>query len=265
MHIIFWFSIIILAGVYITGPLVDPDLWWHITAGRWMIANVDVPTVDLWTMFGRGRPWLAYSWSNEILFAGVDLLWGVKGLLVLKIVVAISLAFSLCYCLSKVASNWFVGSLLGVYATVACYWHFTLRPQSLVWIVFAWLLYAVSRSRLDGSGSTMGIRLVLLMSLWANSHLSSILGIVAVAGWLCPATAQAWAKERVKMPLYVTAAAFAGTLVTPYFGAEWLTFFSKTSHPFLFASVIEFGPANILQYSTVFLLLILLLFQIQLD
>ena len=40
--------------------------------------------------------------------------------------------------------------------------------------------------------------------------------------------------------------ALLGTLVTPYFGAEWIVFFSKTSHPLLHSEIIEFGPATIL-------------------
>ena len=72
MRIVLWLSALIAVGLYIAGPLVDPDLWWHITAGRWMIAHGEVPTVDYWNMFGVGKPWRAYSWSVEVIFAAVE-------------------------------------------------------------------------------------------------------------------------------------------------------------------------------------------------
>jgi hypothetical protein len=48
-----------------------------------------------------------------------------------------------------------------------------------------------------------------------------------------------------------------GTLCTPYLGGEWITFLSKTGHPLRYSVIAEFQPATILQYSTVFVLLLL--------
>lgn len=76
MKTLLWIVIALAAGLYICGPVVDPDLWWHITIGRWIIAHRDVPVVDHWTLFGQGEVWRAYSWMIEILFALVDRVGG---------------------------------------------------------------------------------------------------------------------------------------------------------------------------------------------
>ncbi len=252
MEILLWAVIVVLIGVYITGPIVDPDLWWHITAGRWIIANGQVPTQDHWTLFGHGHPWVAYSWLNEVLFAAFG--FGEKGLLVLKLLVAVAISFSLCFSLGKASRDWFFGGLIGAYATIASYGHFTLRPQSIVWIIFVWLLFVCDEISRKGLSKGRGFWLVFLMSLWANSHLSAIFGIIAVLCWLWPQQKND-ARKRKEWLISVVLS-FLGTLITPYLGAEWLILFSKSSHPFLYNSVIEFGPATILQYWTVFLLLL---------
>src|ERR1700733_12194480 len=103
-----WLCVVVATATYITTPIGDPDLWWHITIGKWILHHHDVPSVDYWTLFGSGERWRAYSWSNEIVFALVDRLWGIHGLLVAKICLALLIAFSFAFCLGSIARDWFV-------------------------------------------------------------------------------------------------------------------------------------------------------------
>jgi len=252
MKVLLWFSIAVAAAVYICNPIQDPDLWWHISSGRWILSHYTVPAVDSWNMFGAGRPWRAYSWSNEIVFAITDDLFGERGLLVLKLLLAAVLALSLFYVLGKIAEDWFVGGFLGLFATLAVYNHFTLRPQVLVWIFFVWLIYHAQKIARQGSLGLAGFWLFFLMMLWANSHLSAILGVGVVLAWLWPDSG--WRRDRLWQAAFLCC--LLGTLVTPYLGGEWLTLFHKSAHPFRFGAISEFQPANIMQYSTGFLLLL---------
>lgn len=243
-----WFFLALLSGIYITGPIVDPDLWWHITSGRWILANQAVPTVDYWNMFGVSKPWRAYSWSSEIIFALLERSWGMQGLLSFKILIAVSLALSLCYCIGKIARDYFFGMLIGTFATLGCFNHFTLRPQSIVWICFIWLIYFAEQYREDPNKRSL-VGVFALICIWANSHISTPLGLFAITLWCYES--RAWSKM-IKL-LSVSALAL---LCTPYLGGELLTFSSKLSHPFKFSSISEFQPANIMQYSTAFLLIL---------
>lgn len=254
MKVILWFAILLATGSYICGPIVDPDLWWHITVGKWILAHGEFPTVDYWNMFGVSKAWRAYSWSSELLFAWFDLNWGLYGLLVLKLAFGVLLAFSLFYCLSKISGDWFLGALLGLFSTAACFNHFTLRPQTLVWIFFIWLILWTEDVVRKGPTVKNQGALFLVMVLWANTHITTILGLVTAAAWV-------WrSKHALKDPLRLFALLFVATLCTPYVGGEWITFFSKTGHPFAHASVTEFQPATIMQFSTGFLIIILVFF-----
>ncbi len=176
------------------------------------------------------------------------------GLFYLQLVFSVALAGSLQYVFSKIAKDWFIGALLGVYVATSCFDHFTLRPQVLVWIFFAFLLMTVDRIATSGLSRGRGSAIALLGSLWANTHLTSALGLGALFLWLLPAdrSPTAW-----KLLLSTCVLFFVGTLVTPYLGGEWITFFAKSGHPLKYSAIAEFQPATILQYSTVFMLLAL--------
>lgn len=250
MKSILWFSVMLAAGIYICGPVIDPDLWWHITAGRWILAQQAVPHVDYWNMFGVGQHWRAYSWLIEIVFAAVDGRFGVRGLLVLQMLLAVSISFSFFYCMGKISRDWFFGAILGTWCTLACFNHFTLRPQSLVWIYLAWLLVVADRMETEGVSRKRYAALFGLMVLWANTHLTSALAILAVVGWL-------WKKGQERTAIRAGAVCFLGSLVTPYLGGEWITLFMKSGHPFQHQDIAEFQSATIMQYSTAFLIIVL--------
>jgi hypothetical protein len=245
-----------MVGSYICLPVADPDLWWHITVGRWIVAHKQIPTVDIWNMFSGTQLWRAYSWSSEIILALVDNNWGGRGLAVAQIVLGVSLVACLQYVCGRISRDYYIGALIGTYAAVASYNNFTLRPQVLVWIFFALAIFlsdeitqkGVSRGRLLGI-ATVGC-------LWANTHLTAVLGLGAVVLWSLQASL---GELSIKRAMAAAGAFFAGTLVTPYLGGEWLTFFVKGSHPLKYQAISEFQPATILQFSSVFVLLLVFL------
>lgn len=132
MRVVVWITLVLAVAAYICGQLVDPDLWWHITIGRWIVAHGAVPHVDYWTHFGNGEPWRAYSWSIEVMFALIEGAFGLTGLFVAKMTMTAMLAFSAQYVFSKLSGSLGLGSLLTVVFTASCYNHITLRPQTFI-------------------------------------------------------------------------------------------------------------------------------------
>lgn len=252
MKQLLWIFLSLFFGLYICQSVADPDLWWHITVGRWIISHREIPHVDLWNMFSSGELWRAYSWSIEVLFAWVERLWHERGLMALQVIFACAVSLSFFAVFGRIARDHFVGALLGAYTTVACYNHFTLRPQSLVWILFACSLASADAIVSRGISARRLLPLVVIGSLWGNIHLTAALGLGAVFLWTLQDPNHRFDSKRA---LVASAAFFVGTLVTPYFGGEWLTFFSKGGHPLQYNSISEFQPATILQYSTVFVVL----------
>lgn len=248
MRAFLWTFSFIIAGLYIVSPIIDPDLWWHIAIGRWIIANGHVPTHEHWNAFALGQPFRAYSWMNEVLFAWIEGTFGLDGLFWAKLLLGQLIAFSLFFVYSKIAGDWFFGLLLGVMAVVTCQGHFTLRPQSFTWIYLAWLLYFTDLACRKDRLFPAAFGVMAVMCLWANIHITTALGLAAVFFW-------AASKERVGLTAWLIFFGALGTVLTPYLGAEWLTFISKSGHPLEYSSISEFQPATILQYPTGFVLL----------
>ena len=256
IQIILWLFLGVVVGSYICLPISDPDLWWHITVGRWIVAHGTVPDRDYWNMFSSSGVWRAYSWSNEIALALIERIWSMKGLAVAQLVLGIGLTWSLQFVCGRIARDHFVGALFGVYAAVACYNNFTLRPQVIVWILYAYALLVADDIAEKGISSKRLALLALIGCLWANTHLTAALGLVAIAFW---SLQNSLSQVSIKRATLAVSAFFVGTFVTPYRGGEWITFFAKGGHPLKYQAISEFQPATILQFSTVFVLLLVFL------
>lgn len=248
MKAVAWLSVVIAVGIYICGPIVDPDLWWHITFGKWILAHGAIPHIDYWNHWSHGEPWRAYSWAPEIVLALADS-FGPHGLIVVKLALAVLLALSLAFSLSKIANDWFLGLILGIWATAGCFNHFTLRPQVLVWVYFALLIKVADDVAREGATRQRLLTCAAIMCAWANTHLTAAIGVGAVFLWLVGSSS-------VRVTLSVVGACFLGTLLTPYFGGEWITLLAKSGHPFQHRAIAEFQSATIMQYSTAFLVIL---------
>lgn len=247
MKVIAWLSLVFLIGSFLCRPIADPDLWWHITVGRWIVSHRDVPHVDYWNMFGVGQPWRAYSWSNEVVYALVDRWYGHTGLAVLQLLLGIILALTMQWVFGVLAGNHFFGALMGLVTTVACRSHFSLRPQTVVWILFVLVLLVAELSKRSGTKRNHLLALVCLGSVWANTHLSAIFGVMAVVLWSIDKIPDRAEARRIGT---MVGCFVVGSLLTPYLGGEWFTFFEKSDHVFYFRALDEFKPADLTQVPT---------------
>jgi len=250
MKPLLWITFILFVVGHISGPVVDPDLWWHITVGNWILSNQAIPTEELWNKFALGQPWIAYSWSIEILLAFVDGQFGDLGLAALKLLMNIALVVTVFVVFARLSGSWFFGALIGALAVFGCVQNLTLRPQTFVWIYFVWILGATDNIVRNGFSKRTILYFCLPFTLWANAQITTVIGIATAFVWLC-------ALRKVKPVLIGTGLAFLATLITPYFGQEWLVFFAKSSHPMDHNIIAEFQPAHILKFSTGFLILAL--------
>jgi hypothetical protein len=78
------------------GPrlLNDPDSFWHLFIGRWMVEHLAVPRVDTFSFTMAGAPWIAKEWLSQLLYAGAHALGGWVAVVVLAAAAA-ALAFAL--------------------------------------------------------------------------------------------------------------------------------------------------------------------------
>src|SRR5437879_1326282 len=57
-------------------PNTDPDLWWHLRTGQWILDNRTVPHADPFSSTQDGTHWVAHEWLADV---GLYLLYQAGG------------------------------------------------------------------------------------------------------------------------------------------------------------------------------------------
>lgn len=157
----------------------DPDFWWHLRAGQYIVENATIPHRDPFAFTTQGKEWITHEWLSEVFIFGVH---RVGGLALLSILFSgiITLAFGLTYARSE-GKPYLAGFalLLGALATAPTW---DVRPQML-----SLLLMSVFLFLLDRYGSTHNAKLLIpippLMLLWVNLHSGYALGLVVISAY----------------------------------------------------------------------------------
>ncbi|TME77613.1 MAG: hypothetical protein E6I46_04235, partial [Chloroflexi bacterium] len=50
-------------------PVTDPDFWWHLTTGNWILSHHAVPHQDLYTFTVNDHRWITHEWLSEVVLA----------------------------------------------------------------------------------------------------------------------------------------------------------------------------------------------------
>ena len=52
-------------------PVTDPDFWWHLTTGNWILSQHAIPRTDLYTYTVAGHRWITHEWLSEVILAAL--------------------------------------------------------------------------------------------------------------------------------------------------------------------------------------------------
>ncbi|MBI3890249.1 MAG: hypothetical protein HY303_01815 [Candidatus Wallbacteria bacterium] len=169
----------------------DYDIWWHLAAGKEIVATASVPRADHWSHTVDGKPWFAHEWLAEVFLYGVWCAGGENGLLVWKSLMGLLTLMVLCRVYRAADPERGTGYLAGaVAATVCLQYHLLERPHMFTNLFLALEVAAVDdwlRGGRDRLGWLPG-----LFVLWANLHGGVVAGL-ATLGLFAVAQAAEWA------------------------------------------------------------------------
>ena len=191
-------------------PPGDPDTYWHLASGKWMVDHGALLRTDVFSSTVNGQPYSVGEWLGEIVLYLAYLVGGWSGLVILRgLLVAVSAFF-----LTRVALRG--GSPVIVAVPVACaalllseiVW--TDRPHLFTLALFPLLLDLLLSARAGRLGVLLGVPPLLL--LWTNLHGGYALGLALVGIF----TFDALLARRNWAAFAITAStAFAASLVDP--------------------------------------------------
>lgn len=176
----------------------DPDYWWHFKTGQYIVAHRTIPHVDVFSSTAAGRPWVTHEWLSEaIIYLLVRS--GGYGLALafctLSSVLSILLLFRL---LGKEGVAPLAGLPVAAISAVMIAIFGTVRPQILSWLCFSILIAALYAHRSGRVRRLWGIPLLFL--LWANLHLSFLIGLAMLGVYVAALAADQRLNRR---PLHV--------------------------------------------------------------
>jgi hypothetical protein len=202
----------------------DPDIYWHVRAGEYILQTHSMPTADPFS--NSHAAWVAYSWLFDLL-AAVSFQWAdLTGLVALTVGLALLLAFTTWWTIRRLQPDFVTSSLLTAAALVGLAQIYTPRPWIFSICLFAIQLQIILCTRHDGRWR----RLMLLPPLYllvANIHVQFVysLFVLALAATVCTLDALKWfpklksfsQPDHMARVLWATlGACIVSTIVNPY-------------------------------------------------
>lgn len=159
-------------------PIFDPDIWWHLRVGQWVVEHGTVPVLDPFSQVHR--PWVAYSWLYEVLIYGLYSVFGLAGIIAYRVVMALAIALALHRLIARREPRFLVATGLTAIALLAIAMLFSERPW-LFTILFSILTLSAILDLREGRPSWLAPCLPVVFVLWANIHIQFVYGLALLA------------------------------------------------------------------------------------
>ena len=212
-----------------TLQLIDPDYFWHLKTGEYIVTQGGLPNGDIFSSTHFGQPWVLHEWLFEVVLYGVFIWLGPLGVKLLTSSLAIT-ALGIIYALMRRLA---VSPSIAFALLIAAYIPFSLgvsaRPQLVTYVLFASYLSVLLNFKYFQTTRYLPA-LPLLMVVWVNAHGGFMLGL-ALAGLF---VACEWAnyltlrerdrgqKKRLMSLTLLVIATFLASIVNPEFFRLWL-------------------------------------------
>lgn len=164
--------------------LREPDVWWQLLSGRWMIEHGQITKTDMFSFTMAGKPWINVKWLYEIFAAGLEKLAGPEGVILLQSVVNVLIVYLLFKTLkifskqlAQPVSKFFTVLSVMLFLAIVEY-RMAGRPEMMSHLLCAIYVFILLRDpRMQWKSIAI---LVLLQCLWANMHEGYPVGMVII-------------------------------------------------------------------------------------
>lgn len=158
-------------------PPTDPDLWWHLSNGRLMVATASIPHADVYSFSAAGQPWVMHEWLADLGMYGLDRLGGLPLLVATFALIVTAAAACLYWLLRRSGLQPVPSVVLTLVGALAGSTAWGARPQLLNLMLAGVLLVGL---RLYREGRLSPWLLPPFIGIWANLHSAFVVGIIMV-------------------------------------------------------------------------------------
>ena len=212
------FFMVMLFWMFMADPsgwdrlLWDGDTALHTRVGDFILDHGHIPTTDPFSFTKAGARWFPFEWLTGVIFAQLNRLTGLKGIVLLcGVVIALYLTF-LARDMVKRGVNGLLALLLVMLGANASAIHFHARPHLFTLLFLTIANSVIAADRVHPSWRIW--MLTPLMILWVNMH-SGFLAMLAVLGLLATGCALSREWAHVRRYAAVLAVCAAASFVNP--------------------------------------------------
>jgi hypothetical protein len=211
----------------------DPDIWWHLRTGEWMLQHHAVPHVDPFSVSLAGKPWPAYSWLFELLSIKLFQGFGLVGLVGYSAGMVLATTVALYHMVKRQQPDFSLAVLLTCVSVFSLNHLFTPRPWMFTILLFVLELDILMHARKTGRTREL-VWLPVIFMLWANVHIEFVDGLLVLGlAWVEAIVARWWTGAQTRLrPIRlggVLLASALATLINPYGWRVYSVVFDYTS------------------------------------
>ncbi len=169
----------VLAVIFASTRLNDPDMWWHLKMGQIIWDSHSIPTTDLFSYTTNHQASVPQEWLSQLSMYAAFHAAGFSGLMAWLCTIGsllLVVGYSLCWVYTNNPKISFFGALtIWMFSTIG----FSPRPQMIGYLLLLFELLLIHLGRTRNPRWFFG--LPLLFAVWVNCHGSFLLGF-AIAG-----------------------------------------------------------------------------------
>lgn len=211
----------LLAIAFSLKQLIEPDLWWQLRTGEWMLQTRSIPHADSFSFTYTNAPWQNIKWGYELLIAGLSYTLGVEMLMILQVVCSCVLVFLLLK-LTKVLSPQTpqsIAYLITGLSLIAIEYRISGRSESISQLLFVLILYILMLHRNNPTLHIWWIPFVMMC--WGNLHEAYGMGLVvlllfAATTWLEALYTKTQTKQQALTYSKILAVSLVALCANPY-------------------------------------------------
>jgi hypothetical protein len=233
--------------------VADPDVWWHLRTGQWVIEQGAVPHHDPFSQGGDEKTWMAYSWLFDVILYLFHQMFGLWAIVLYRTSASVAVTAAVHRMIAKRVGRFLPAFLLTGAVIVTLVPLMNERTWLLTFLFSTLTLDAVLDLR-GGTERKIVWLLPVVFVLWANVHIQFVYGL----GLLCLACIASILDgmlalslpDRIERPQFaswwklpaLTIACAAATLVNPYGYRLYEVARDYAAQTQAYLLILEFGP-----------------------
>jgi len=173
---------LILICIFTVNKIHDFDIWYHLSAGKYIVQNQRIPSQDFFSYTAVNHLWIDLHWLFQVLLFTVYENLGVNGLTLLNSIIII-FAFIFLSQVHYRKDNFNTVLSICLLVILSGHGRFMVRPEIFSLLFIALYLFVLYEYKYENRNHTIWL-LPILQLLWVNMQGLFILGLVLIYGYL---------------------------------------------------------------------------------